>query len=306
MCVTAADGLHTVAFASRFLNSVEDRYSFNELELLGEIWSTEHFKDYLYGKPFTVITDHRALLYLMKEKRANKSYNSRLTRWVDRLLHFDFSTPSKVRFADEACPSTAPSAPVTPSAPGTDTTTVTTSSSDNLYTDAFNFALSEILSSTLMDSLKSKDAILTEVRDCVITENEDRCRQIRPYIHSFWMDLHVKHRCLCVDDLIAIPNSIKDAYVEAIHATHRGSWEMTDMVVHAWWSFMHRDLLSKTARCDPCVKISKNLKSVIPSSKWAALKLCKVLNDENQIEFGGPIHNKKSRSLFSGMYGLIL
>ena len=27
----------------------------------------------------------------MKEHRSNKSYNSRLTRWVDRLLSFDFN-----------------------------------------------------------------------------------------------------------------------------------------------------------------------------------------------------------------------
>ena len=37
---------------------------------------------------FTVITDHRALLSIMKEHRSNKPYNSRLTRWVDRLLPF--------------------------------------------------------------------------------------------------------------------------------------------------------------------------------------------------------------------------
>ena len=85
------NGWHTVAYASRFLNSVYDRYSINELELLGVVWSIEHFKYYLYGKPFTVITDHRALLLIKREIRANKSYNSRLTRWVDRLLHFDFT-----------------------------------------------------------------------------------------------------------------------------------------------------------------------------------------------------------------------
>ena len=32
---------HNVAFASRFLNSVEDRYSINELELLDFVWSVE-------------------------------------------------------------------------------------------------------------------------------------------------------------------------------------------------------------------------------------------------------------------------
>ena len=85
------NGWRTVAFASRFLNSVEDRFSTNELELLGVVWSVEHFKYYLYGKPFTVITDHRALLSIMREKMSNKSYNSRLARWVDQLLPFDFS-----------------------------------------------------------------------------------------------------------------------------------------------------------------------------------------------------------------------
>ena len=69
----------------------QDRYSINELELLGVVWSVGHFKYYLYGKPFTVKTDHRALLSIMRETIANKSYNSRLTRWVDRHLPFDSS-----------------------------------------------------------------------------------------------------------------------------------------------------------------------------------------------------------------------
>ena len=85
------DGWHTVAFAWRFLNSAEDHYIINELELLGVVCSIEHFKYYLYVKIFTVITDHSALLSKMRENKANKSYNSRLTRWVDRLLPFDFS-----------------------------------------------------------------------------------------------------------------------------------------------------------------------------------------------------------------------
>ena len=37
---------HTVAFASRFLKSVEGSYSINELELLGVVLSVEHFKYY--------------------------------------------------------------------------------------------------------------------------------------------------------------------------------------------------------------------------------------------------------------------
>ena len=84
------DGRKPIAFESRFLNSCEERYSVNELELLGVVWSTEYFKNYVYGKHFKVITGHHALLSMMKENRSNKSYNSRLTRCVDRLLPFQF------------------------------------------------------------------------------------------------------------------------------------------------------------------------------------------------------------------------
>ena len=176
---------------------------------------------------------------------------------------------SKVRFADEAGPSTAPSVQATPSTRNTDTTTVFSPSTDDLYSNAFNFALSKVFSSTLMASLTSKDAIFKEIRDCVLTCNEDRCHQTSPYIHSFWKDLQLTNGCVCIDDLIAIPNSIKDAYVKAIHATHPGSCGMTDMATYAWWTYMHHYIITKTAKCNSFVKIGKNLKFIIPSSKWA-------------------------------------
>ena len=55
------------------------------------VWSLEHFKHYLQGSEFTLQTDHQALLTALKENRGNKTYQSRLTRWVDRLLPFNFN-----------------------------------------------------------------------------------------------------------------------------------------------------------------------------------------------------------------------
>ena len=85
------EGWKTVAFASRFLNSNEERYSINELELLVVVWAIEYFKYYLFGKNFTVLTDRRELFSVLKSHRSNKSYNNQLTRWIDRLLTFDFN-----------------------------------------------------------------------------------------------------------------------------------------------------------------------------------------------------------------------
>ena len=80
----------TIAFASRFLNNLESRCSTNEIELLAVVWSLEHFKYYLYGSEFILQTDYQALLTALKEDRGNKTYQSRLTRWADRLLPFHF------------------------------------------------------------------------------------------------------------------------------------------------------------------------------------------------------------------------
>ena len=49
---------YPIAYASRFLNNLEKRYSTNELELLAVVWALEHFKYYLYCSHFTLQTDH--------------------------------------------------------------------------------------------------------------------------------------------------------------------------------------------------------------------------------------------------------
>ena len=87
-----ADGeLKPIAFGSRFLNDSEKNYSIGELELLAVVWGLEKFRFYLYGKKVCLYTDHQALEPLIKRNRCNKQYSARLTRWLDRLAHFDIS-----------------------------------------------------------------------------------------------------------------------------------------------------------------------------------------------------------------------
>ena len=386
------EGWKTIAFASRFLNSNEERYSVNELELLGVVWAIEYFKYYLFGKTFTVLTDHKALLSVLKSHRSNKSYNSRLTRWIDRLLPFDFniehipgtrmglvdyisrqpnqnaksvnqydeefmvatnsrirdaitslfSNANKIPFqkrhitsnykqqvhptrvhsckpakinthnsnasinpffpraqvnnynsefisnfncranqllksdttlalriqsqnstchliasstqqilhikisAKEAPQNNPPTSPHTPrvtfrtqSAPISSTragpSNTQASSSPEEYDielsreEVFENNLNQLFTKSFLAVLTSKDAVLKEIRGCVLQDDEARCKEVSTYIHSFWKDLHVKSGCLCVDQRVAIPKSIKEAVLESIHMTHPGSWEMISL-----------------------------------------------------------------------------
>ena len=80
-----------IAYGSRYLNETEKKYSIGDLELLAVVWGLENFRFYLYGKKVYLYTYHQALEPLIKRNRCNKQYSARLTRWLDRLTHFDIS-----------------------------------------------------------------------------------------------------------------------------------------------------------------------------------------------------------------------
>ena len=68
------------------LTDFEAKYSINELELLTIVWAVEHFENHVNGVQFKVISDHKALISVLKPNRGTRTFSSRLTRWVERLL----------------------------------------------------------------------------------------------------------------------------------------------------------------------------------------------------------------------------
>ena len=158
--------------------------------------------------------------------------------------------------------------------------------------EVFESNLNQLFTKSFLAVLTSKDAVLKEIRDCVLQDDEARCKEVSLYIHSFWKDFHVRSGCLCVDERVAIPNSIKEAVVESLYMTHPGSWGMISLSQYAWWPYMHREILAKASDCVPCTDIGKNLKPIIPKSKWHPHKACQEPNEEIQIDVGGPITNE--------------
>ena len=90
-----------VAYASRSLTPVEQRYSQTEREALGVLFACEHFNLYVYGAKFTIITDHKPLERIFSNP-ASRS-NARLERWALKLQPYHFTitySPGKTNPAD--------------------------------------------------------------------------------------------------------------------------------------------------------------------------------------------------------------
>ena len=78
--------LMPIAYASKKLHGAELNYSTVEKECLAVVWGIQKFERYLYGRHFTIQTDHQPLQCLQRIK----PNNGRLMRWAMHLQQYTF------------------------------------------------------------------------------------------------------------------------------------------------------------------------------------------------------------------------
>ena len=75
-----------ITYASRLLNAAEQNYSTIEKELLAIVYSVNYFRPYLYGRRFSLVTDHKPLVWL----ESVKDPTPRLVCWRFKLAEYEY------------------------------------------------------------------------------------------------------------------------------------------------------------------------------------------------------------------------
>ena len=87
------DGLEQpIAFASRTLSVAEKKYAQLDKEALSIVFGVKRFHQYLYGRKFSILSDHKPLQYLLGEKKGIPTMASaRLQRWALTLSAYNYT-----------------------------------------------------------------------------------------------------------------------------------------------------------------------------------------------------------------------
>ena len=82
------DGMkRAICYASKALSKSQTKYSATRRELLAIVNFTRHFRHYLLGRKFRIVTDHRALQWLHNFKDPD----GMTARWLEKLASFDYT-----------------------------------------------------------------------------------------------------------------------------------------------------------------------------------------------------------------------
>ena len=68
---------------------------------------------------------------------------------------------------------------------------------------------------------------------------------------------------------------------------------------YAFWPYRQRKIFKKAANSKPCTEIGKNLKPIIPASKWKPHTNHSEPNNEIQIDFDRPNKNENDQDKHS-------
>ncbi|KAL0172252.1 hypothetical protein M9458_032563, partial [Cirrhinus mrigala] len=249
----------TVAFASRSLSIAERKYSIVEKEALACVWAVERWRTFLWGRRFTLRTDHQALTTLLATKGMGRA-GMRIARWSARLLCFNYEVSYKPGSENVTadCLSRLP----LPTCVDTDSA---------IEPDMVAFLSAEPRAFSLEEFSKECAACpeLSALRQQLLTGWPKNKKTLSPELAPYF---HIRDELAAQDSLVfrgpyrlVAPVSLLGALIKLAHQGHQGivrtKQRLRDLY---WWPGMDHATQSAITSCQLCQAHDKSAKIHTP------------------------------------------
>ena len=235
-----------ITFISRTLAPAEKNYSQLEKEALAIIFAVKRLHHYLYGRHFTIYSDHQPLKYIFNENKPIPAMSSsRVQRWALTLSAYDYSIQYK--------PGTYMSNADALSRLPLKETIEHVPTPGNLLL-LFSQLSKQILSAEHIKLCTEKDPVLARVRKIIQSDGEipETEAEFRPYSQKV-TELSVVDGILLWGSRVVIPHSVQDVILKQLHETHPGVSKMKNLArSYVWWPGIDRDIENTVSKCNTC------------------------------------------------------
>nr|XP_037272788.1 uncharacterized protein K02A2.6-like [Rhipicephalus microplus] len=268
-----------IGFASRSLATAEKNYSQLDKEALSLLFGVTKFRQYLWGRQFEAVTDHKPLLGLLAaDKPVPESCSPRVLRWALLLSGYTYDLKyrpgSQIAHADGLSRLPLPTAEFVVDCPAE------VFMLEGVYPG--------VLSSNAVAAATSRDPVLSQVRaalwsGCQINLGSEG----RPYDTRFH-EMSVQGNCLLWGNRVIVPKSLQKEVLQLLHESHPGLSKMKAVArSHVWWPSLDNDIAITIQRCRICQEHQRVSRPVpvmpwpFPEKPWSRL----------YVDYAGPYRN---------------
>ena len=260
-----------VAFASRVLSSAERAYSAGEREALACIWAAEHWHWYLYGRKFTIRTDHSSLTTLLCAGSQGRK-PMRLLRWAERLNEYQFDMV--YRPGEQNCVADmlsrndggAAQVPQQQLAQSRMDSHVDEESELQIRTIFGNEALAAIDAASIAQKT-AKDNELEKVQQYLHHRWPQRAqvpKQLLPYFEVRG-ELSSSNGIIFRGERVIVPTEQRKQVLAIAHEGHPGVIRLQQRLRDAvWWPAIDREARQHVQNCEACALSGKSIRPQMP------------------------------------------
>jgi hypothetical protein len=260
-----------IAYASKTLTQTQSNYSNIERETLAVVHGIERFSTYLYGRSFTVVSDHQPLEAICKKPLT--AAPPRLQRLLLKVQGYDFT----IRYRPGSQMIISDSLSRLPNPEDVEPISLDIRV-DNVELDLINFTAEK---QAQLRSETRKCPTLNALSDTIYQGWPDTIQDLPSAIRSFWSfrdTLGIDDGILFKGSQVVIPESMRRSILNQLHIGHQGI-EKTKMLARdtVYWPKINDDIFRLAQHCKPCQENQDANRKVpliqteVPSGPWKLL-----------------------------------